>query len=223
MFHIRRRFLFFTFMCLPAISGFSQVNTQRGATVGGLTGAIAGGLIGDHNGEAGAGAAIGGLIGAVTGGLLGNAADKETQFRQHQALQQRQRQQLVDYQTAVSSQDVISMTRSGLSETVIINQIQQRGVQKKLQVADIIALHEQGVSESVITIMQQASVGPPIERAANRYHIVQPIPAITTPQVAAPIIVEEHYIIPQPTPRFYYHRGRGYHHHHYRAGIHIGF
>ena len=55
----------------------AQVQTQRGAAVGGLAGAVMGGLIGDKNNEAGAGAAIGGVVGAVTGGLLGNAADKE--------------------------------------------------------------------------------------------------------------------------------------------------
>ena len=55
---------------------FAQAQTKRGAAVGGLAGAVVGGLIGDKNNEAGAGAAIGGVLGAVTGGVLGNAADQ---------------------------------------------------------------------------------------------------------------------------------------------------
>ena len=66
------------------IPGAAQNNRQRGATLGGLAGAVTGGLIGEKNGEGGIGAAIGGVIGVVVGGLLGDAADRDAALHQQQ-------------------------------------------------------------------------------------------------------------------------------------------
>jgi outer membrane lipoprotein SlyB len=81
-------------LAMPIVAGWVAINwgaaaqaqnTQRGAVLGGLGGAIAGAVIGDHNRNAGAGAAIGGAIGAVGGAVLGNARDQEiNQQRQYQ-------------------------------------------------------------------------------------------------------------------------------------------
>lgn len=223
MFHAHARFLILTLCCLPSMAVLGQGNTQRGAAVGGLTGAIAGSLIGDHNGEAGAGAAIGGVIGAVTGGLIGNASDKEQTYYRQQAANQQFQQQQAFRQAAVSTSDVVAMTRSGLSDGLIINQINQRGVQAKLQVADIISLHQQGVSENVISVMQQAPTGPTqVARIDNSYNIVQPVPVMTRQVVPRTVIVEEHYMLPHyAPPRAYYHRRPAIHHHHH--GLHFGF
>ncbi|TWT73194.1 glycine zipper domain-containing protein [Allorhodopirellula solitaria] len=149
-----------------APSAQAQNNTQRGATLGGLTGAIAGAIIGENNDEAGAGAAIGGAIGVVAGGLLGNANDKDAAYQSQQYAQQRQIQQQQMATTtytpqtvptgAVSYSDVIAMCRSGVSQTVIMNQISTRGLQRRPAVSDIISLHEQGVNETIISAMQQA-------------------------------------------------------------------
>lgn len=194
---------------LSATSGMAQ-NTQRGAAVGGIMGAIAGGIIGDHNDEAGAGAAIGGAIGVVTGAVIGNAQDKEQAYARARVQQQYQHQQVVVARQAVTVADVISMSRSGLSDSVIINQIQQRGVQQRLEVPDIITLHQQGVHESVITMMQQASIGPP----PSTY---------VAPVQATPVIVEERYrVVPTyvvPAPRYYH---APPHHHHYHRGHSFG-
>lgn len=191
----------------------SRVNQQRGATIGGLGGAVAGALIGDNNGEAGAGAAIGGVIGAVAGGFLGNASDKEAAARQQQQIyyqQQQQQQQVAVVQSAVSIGDVVSMSRSGLSEGVIINQIGQRGVQTELRVPDIISLHQQGVSENIISAMQSARLGS---------QSVAPVQQTIVRQ--APVIVEEHYVVPHyPPPRVYYHQVPV--HRHYRSSVHFG-
>jgi hypothetical protein len=210
------RFIAFTFLSLASAFANAQVQTQRGATLGGLAGALAGGLIGDNNNEAGAGAAIGGVVGAVAGGFLGNAADKQAaidhqyQRYQHQQLQQ---QQFARTQSAVSVSDVVTMSRSGLGDQVIINQLNQRGVKQTLQVPDIIALHEQGVSETVITAMQQAST--PAQRVARASQTPQRIVA------PAPVIVEEHHVLPHYAPPRYYHRRPTNHHHHH--GFHIRF
>ncbi len=53
--------------------------TQKGAVMGGVGGAIVGGLIGSKKGNAGKGALIGGLLGAATGGAVGNYMDKQAQ------------------------------------------------------------------------------------------------------------------------------------------------
>ncbi len=210
------RFSFFVALILAPTTVSAQGGTQRGATLGGLAGAVAGGLIGDNNGEAGAGAAIGGVIGAVTGGMLGNAADKDrAAYQQQQAYLQQQ--QAIQAQASVSVADVVTMTRSGLSDSVIINQIQQRGVSHQLQVPEIISLHQQGVREPVITAMQQALVG--TQRVARvPQGVVQE--RIYTP---APVIVEERYVVPHyPPPRArYYYRVPPYRHHH--GGIHVRF
>lgn len=198
----------------------AQTGQQRGATFGGLAGAIAGSLIGDHNNEAGAGAAIGGVVGAVAGGILGNASDKDNAIRQQQrayqhAQQQRyyQQQQAVVVQSAVTIQDVVNMSRSGLSDQVIVNQIRQRGYVGTVAVADIIALHQQGVSENVITTLQTSGSRPTVA-------VARPAP-VAAPTIVehhihrpAPVVVEQHVLPRYPTPR--YHRtsrySRYYHH-----------
>lgn len=189
-----------------------RVNQTRGATIGGLGGAVAGALIGDNNGEAGAGAAIGGVIGAVAGGILGNASDKEVAARQQQQIYYQQQQQAAVVQSAVSINDVVSMSRSGLSEGVIINQIGQRGVQTELRVPDIIALHQQGVSENVISAMQSARIGSQTVARTPQQTIVTP----------SPVIVEERYVVPHYAPPRVYYRQVPVHRHH-RGGVYYGF
>ena len=193
----------------------SAQNTQRGAVLGGLGGAVVGGLIGDHNHKAGAGAAIGGALGVVGGAVLGNAKDKEinSQYQQQQYYHQQhvyaqQQRQYVQTQAAVSINDVITMCRSGLSDSVMMNQIQTRGVQRQLQVSDIIAMHQQGVSDVVISTMQSARVG-----GGAVYSQPQPIVV-----QQAPIYVEEHVIVPQYRPApVYIHSGHGHYHHSYHG------
>lgn len=208
-------------LLLPAATAQAQMrpNTQRGATLGGIAGAIAGGIIGENNDEAGAGALIGGAIGALAGGAVGNARDKELQQweaqRQYQAQQQiyaQQQQQYAVRQGAVSNADVIAMARSGLSDSIIVNQIMERGVQRRPEVSDIIQLHQNGVSEGVISSMQRASVGAPV---------AAPAPMVAQP----PVIVERHVeVVPTyvvPAPRYYY--PAPYHRHRHHRGSGFGF
>ena len=205
------------------LSASAQVNTRRGATVGGIAGAVAGAAIGDHHGETGAGAAIGGLVGAFAGGLLGNAEDQQQILYRQQQAQLRQ-QRYFDYQrTAVSAADVVTMTQNGLSENVIVNQIRQRGVQVRPQVADIIALHQQGVSETVITAMQQAQ-HQPIQ--AGTQSMRNPRVTPPSPRGISNLVPVEAYL---PVPRYYplrcydYPEPMYHHHHGYHSGIHIRF
>ncbi|MCM2371402.1 glycine zipper domain-containing protein [Aporhodopirellula aestuarii] len=183
----------------------AQNNTQRGATLGGITGAIAGAIIGENNDEAGAGAAIGGAIGVVAGGLLGNAKDKDIAYQNQYY---RSQPYPTQYGTttnvyaqpvptgAVSFSDVIAMSRSGVGESVILNQIATRGVQRRPVVSDIISLHQQGVSEHVISAMQQAPVG------AGETIVAQPPTRI----VETPVYVTPR---PYPVPVYDHHRHHG--------------
>lgn len=209
----------------PSVSnaqfGSPSANQQRGVVTGGIAGAVAGGLIGDNNGEAGAGAAIGGVLGAVAGGIFGNARDKEVRYQQNQQQYVQQQQQAVVAQSSVSIADIVSMSRNGLSETVIINQIQTRGVLAQPQVSDIIAMHQQGVNERIISAMQQAPTGEQRVAQATR-----PAPvAVQRVYTPAPVYVEEHVVLPHyPTPVYHHYHGyRGGRRPHPRSGVHIRF
>ncbi|MEM6471656.1 MAG: glycine zipper domain-containing protein [Planctomycetota bacterium] len=211
---IRRRlfalFAGLTFSFVPVSSSslvYGQTNQQRGATLGGIAGAIAGGLIGDHNDEAGAGAAIGGVVGAVAGGVLGNAADKDAILRQQRAAyyesqrqQYAQQQRVATLQAAVTLQDVIQMSRSGLSDQVIINQVRQRGFVGQLAVSDIIALHQQGVREPVITALQSAGAAP--QPSAGSISIARPPQPVVEQYRQPPVVIEQH-VLPSYPPPYY--------------------
>lgn len=208
--------LFAIATCGLSSSARAQHNTQRGATLGGITGAIAGAIIGENNDEAGAGAAIGGAVGAVAGGVLGNARDKEIREQNYRhsprySIQQPTRTPTPVYtQTqptgAVSYSDVIAMSRSGVGESVILNQIATRGVQRQPIVSDIISLHQQGVSETVIAAMQQAPVGNQLSSPA----VVTPPSIVETPVYVAPRVYHDHHYHHRPVRR-----ARPSYHHHY--------
>lgn len=190
-------------------SAHAQYHTERGAVLGGLGGALAGAAIGNHNGETAGGALIGGAAGLLGGALLGSSMDAE-QSRQRYVEQQ----YIAQNSRAVTIGEVLSMTRSGVSEGVMINHINQHGVQQRLEVSDVILLHREGVSEPVLTALQRARVGGTTVYAA---------PA---PVYAAPVIVHDyHYVRPAyPVygPRYYHphypHRG-----HYHGSGTSFGF
>lgn len=181
-------------------SVLAQYHTDRGAVVGGLSGALIGAGIGDHNDQAGAGALIGGAVGLITGAAIGNSMDQEEAARAR-ALQQQQAWRL---SRAASVSDVVTMSRNGVADSVIINHIAQNGVQRRLEVADVISMHQQGVSQAVIAAVQQAPVGGPMP------------PPVYQP----PVIVQERYYAPPPV--YYWHGYPHYRppHHHPSPGVH---
>lgn len=62
---------------LGCASDGSLSRTQKGAMIGGASGAAVGGLIGSKKGKTGKGAVIGGIAGAVLGGVVGQYMDKQ--------------------------------------------------------------------------------------------------------------------------------------------------
>lgn len=190
--------LFTILSLLGATLAHAQYNQQRGVVLGGLTGAAAGAIIGENNDEAGAGAAIGGVVGAIAGSMLGNAEDNRS--RAYYATQQRQVYAQQQYQATqtVGFQDVIAMSRSGVSDDVIITAVQQRGLRRPLEVADIVNLSQNGVCDNVIRAMQQAGAGQVVTSAP--VVVSRPAPAVI--------------VHPAPAVRYYHGhgRGRGYYH-----------
>lgn len=177
---------------------------DRGALVGGLTGAAIGGAIGDNSGNALPGALIGSAVGAVTGGAIGDSIDADL-ARSRAEIEARMGRQMAG---AVTTEDVIAMTRAGLSPDVISTHIRANGVAQVPQVNDLIHLRNNGVGDYVIQTMQQA---PPPPGATAVYG-----PPLSQRQV----VVEHHYgpwYPPPPAPCFHYHHRHG----HGRRG-HVG-
>jgi uncharacterized membrane protein len=162
----------------------------EGTAFGALTGAMLGAAVAD---DPLAGAAIGGLGGAVVGNAIGEGQDYND--RRNQAAFERK----VNYaqreatRNAVSMDDVIIMTRQGVSPDIIAAQVRSQGVTRKVTSADLITLTNAGVSGNVISAMQSAS-----PRA--QVNIIQHQPA--------PTVVEHVYHEPycHPGSRVIHHR-----------------
>ena len=168
-----------------------QRHTTQGATLGGVAGAIAGGIIGHQNDETPEGALIGGAVGAIAGGLLGNAKDAQVardHHYQHQLWhQQQQITQMQQRLQAVSLAEVVQMSRSGLSDAVIMNHVRTHGVAHQLTAREIIDLHRNGVSEPVITAMQQAP----------RSYPVQTVARVSPPRPTTVVVEREYHVAPR--------------------------
>ncbi len=194
----------------------AQQNTTGGAAVGGAAGAIIGGIIGHQNDETPEGAIIGGVVGAVAGGLMGKAKDQQIardQYYQNQIYQQQQQLNQMS-KPCVAVNDVVTMCRSGLSDQVVINYLNTNGVERQLTVSEIINLHQQGVSENVITAMQRAPIGSQVAQQQQQSTYPQrmsqaPQTIIVREQVISPPMI----YAPPPRPVFYYEYG---HHHYHR-------
>ena len=128
-----------------------QNNTGTGALIGGALGAITGAAIGGprHGGE---GALIGAAAGLIAGGAVGNSMDQQQQAQlRAQAPQSYVR---VVQGQPLSTADVKALAKAGVSDDVIISQIQGSHTAFHLSAADIIDLHNSGVSDRVVNFMQ---------------------------------------------------------------------
>jgi hypothetical protein len=154
----------------------SPYAADRGALLGGATGAGAGALIGSATGNTLAGTLIGGGLGAVTGGAIGAGFD-EMEAKNRAAIEATLGQQV--RQGAVTIDDVVMMTKSGVNEDLIATHVRNNGMVAPLTATDLVSLQQQGVSPRVVQAMQ----APPPQR-------VQRVAA------PAPVIVEEYYYPP---------------------------
>jgi hypothetical protein len=163
----------------------SPYNSDRGALFGGVLGAGTGAVVGAATGHPLAGAAIGAGVGTVSGAAIGNAIDESEAKNRAIIAQQLGRQVAAG---AVSTNDVIAMTKSGVNEELIMNHVRANGMVAPLQTGDIIQLQQQGVNPRVIAQMQAS---PP--RPVQPVVVQQPAPP--------PVIIEEYPYGPYWGPR----------------------
>ena len=169
-------------LCAVGLTGCQTMgtNTREGAGIGAASGAVIGAALGEQNGNALPGAAIGATIGALTGGTIGNSIDQDVRARnEHAAYMQR---------TAITIPDVVQMSQSGLSDRVIINQVQTNGFPRKLMSEDLIFLKRNGVSDAVISALQ------------NSNSLRSPAPFVYRER---PVIVHEYWGRPGCNPPYY--------------------
>ncbi|MBI5274190.1 MAG: hypothetical protein HY860_03960 [Chlamydiales bacterium] len=123
-----------------------ETKTQTGILAGGGLGAAVGGIAGG-----GQGALIGGAVGVIGGALIGSALDaqdRETMERQHPQTLDR-----IDNNQQLSYDDVIKMSKSGLSDDTIIGMIQKTNSHYKMTTDKVQELENAGVSQKVINYM----------------------------------------------------------------------
>ena len=197
----------------PAPS-YYQNDTAGGAVVGGALGAITGAAVSGRKNRP-ENALIGAGIGALTGGLLGNAKDRTDQVRtaQGQAVVGQMNQQAAA--AAVTNYDLVSLTRAGVGEDLIISSMRSRGTRLDLSPSALIALKQEGVSDRVVLAAQDLGAGRGYAPAP--VGVVRELPPPTT-------------VIVRPAPVYYhpYDPWWPHHHGHYRhrggprTSIHYG-
>jgi YMGG-like Gly-zipper len=187
---------------------YYQNDTAAGTVVGGAMGAITGALIGGRK-HGGQDALIGAGVGAITGNLIGRSKDRndERQAAAGAATVGQLNQQAAAM--AVTSYDLVNMTRAGVSDELIISSMRSRGIQLDLSPQGLIALKQNGVSDYVVSAAQQMAAS----RGYAAAPVVGAVPLVEVPPPPTAVIVT-------PGP------WRPYHYHHYyhrpRTYIHYG-
>jgi hypothetical protein len=176
-------------------------DTASGTVLGGAFGAVTGAIVGGKK-DRGEGALIGAGVGALTGNLLGRAKDRSDErqaaFGAGVAAQANQQAAAM----AVSNYDLVSMTRAGVSEDVIISTMRSRGAKLDLSPNALISLKQSGVSDRVLLAAQDMNRTPAV---------YSPVPSpVVTRVVPTTVFVE-------PAPRYYWHPHHYHHHHHHRG------
>ncbi|HZF00374.1 MAG TPA: YXWGXW repeat-containing protein [Methylomirabilota bacterium] len=153
-------------------------NTGSGALIGAGTGA----LIGGANGRGGGGALIGAAIGAVAGTIIGSSMDEEQ--RERLRAQAPQTYVRVEQGQPLATADVKALAQAGVNDDIIIAQIRNSHTIYHLSAADIIDLHNAGVSDRVVNFMINTATS----SAATTTTVVEtaPPPSQTEVYVTAP-------------------------------------
>jgi phage tail tape-measure protein len=145
-------YLFVMTAYVLALSGCAENQTKvgEGAALGGILGAVAGGVVGHQQkgrNDVG-GALLGGAIGAAAGGIVGS------QMPNQNAPQRVSVAQPAYPISQITMQQVVDWTRQGLSSDEIISRIRTTNSMYSLTADDINYLRRQGVSERVVETMQ---------------------------------------------------------------------
>ena len=206
-------------VCSFASTCFGHNQTRDGALLGGVTGALLGGVVGHQKHETAEGALIGGAVGAIAGGVIGNTRDQAYRqqyyqpqvaypsYYEHRTYVQVPPQRVVVSRRPVTTSEVINMTRSGVSDAVIVAHIQSNGVAIQPDVNDVILMNQEGVSDYVVNVMQTGGRGAVYQQPSPVYRTYQP----------SPVVVREDYLYSppvyqarQPAYKPYYVERRGF-------------
>ena len=123
-----------------------QSNTGTGVLSGASVGASFGGMRGG-----GAGALIGSAAGVIAGGLIGAALD--SQDRKVIERSSPRTVHRMDHGEPLTINDVIKLSRGGVSDDAIIEYMQETETSYHLSQAQIRRLQEAGVSQKVLDYM----------------------------------------------------------------------
>lgn len=168
--------------------GCSSMNhTEAGAANGAGLGAVTGAIIGSHSGNSGAGALIGAATGGLAGSLIGNAEDAREE--RDVAIAQANHERMA--RAAIKNSDVIQMSHSGVSDSVIMGAIRSQGGAFDLNPQTIISLKQQGISDPLIEFMQQHNFVSAAEPIVVKH---RPTTVVTQPSVV--------YVTPRPRRRY---------------------
>ena len=152
------------------VSAGCESKAGTGAVVGGAGGALVGGLIGSKShSRAGAGALIGAGVGALGGAAVGHSMDKSDEKKKQQEQEQNKYRERdttatasatpppptpANASNAVSRADIMSWSRSGVKDEIIIDRIQRSGQTFTITATDEQQLKQAGVSDAVILAMK---------------------------------------------------------------------
>ena len=142
-------------MCVMATGCQNMNNTEKGAVVGGASGAGIGAIVGKQLGSTGAGAAIGGVAGTLLGGAVSKAQDNAEEAEMYREHAQQQEAARKFEQHAMTNYDIIKYAKSNVSDEFIVGEIKRRGGRFDMSTEGMINLHENGVSEHVLKVMQE--------------------------------------------------------------------
>ena len=123
-----------------------ETKTQTGALAGTAAGAGIGALAGGTEG-----ALIGAAIGAVGGAVTGNIMDKNDQKKVQEKSPDTMKR--INKKQPLYLSDIEAMSLAGVSDQVIISQIEATNSHFNLTTPQIIQLENNGVSEKIIQFM----------------------------------------------------------------------
>lgn len=165
----------------------------NGALIGGTGGAVLGNAVAKAaGGSRTAGTVIGGALGAITGAAVGDSIDQTERQAEARGAAHAINQQNIA--RAPSVDEVIELSRRGVSEQNIINQIHSTRAVYQLTNNDLIRMQQNFVPDRVVSTMQGTS------------------PVVVAPQqrIFQPVYVERQPILVAPPPRPV---GVGFHYH----------
>ena len=125
-------------------------DTKKGVGIGGILGAVAGGVVGNQSGHGVEGALIGGAVGAGAGALIGSGMDDDKKAKE-QAAQTTQTTNPASNQLTILK--VVDMVKQGTPDYVIIDQIQKTGSVFEMDAQTVQYLKDNKVSDKVIGYM----------------------------------------------------------------------